>query len=73
MSVRKAKQTNVVRKELILTLLAMGHINQIEAAALAGVSRQLVHQWCQKEGLFPHKQRAGYIEAMLLDAEGGYY
>jgi hypothetical protein len=49
----------------VLSLLAAGLILQNEAAQLAGVSRQRVHQWVGRAGVQAAAARERYLQALL--------
>lgn len=58
------------RRERIMQLLADGRLTQSEAAALAGVSRQRIHQWVQARRLHPVAARSRHINKLLRDKRG---
>ena len=60
----KRKTTETDRAQ-VLALLSAGLILQNEAAAMLGVSRQLVHQWCARERIDPVWQRRQYLRELM--------
>ena len=55
-----------IRRARVMRLLRRGLILQTEAAAMLGVSRQLVHQWVQA-GRVPRTARERYLRRLMHD------
>jgi hypothetical protein len=53
------------RRQHVLTLLASGLILPYEAAQLAGVTRQRIHQWVRRGGVEPAPARRRYLKALM--------
>jgi len=62
----KRKTTETDRAQ-VLALLSAGLILQNEAAAMLGVSRQLVHQWVRATAIEPGAARARFLRGLLSD------
>ena len=61
---RKATEEGRAR---VLMLLSSGLILQNEAAALASVTRQRVHQWVRAAGIEPIAARARFLRGLMPD------
>jgi hypothetical protein len=61
------EQTNNKRTR-VLKLLSTGHLTQAEAAVLAGVTRQRIHQWVTAAGLHPTLARKRYLRELVRNA-----
>jgi len=51
----------------VLALLSSGLILQNEAAALAKVTRQRIHQWVRATGIAPMAARARFLRGLMND------
>lgn len=56
------------RRQYIMQLLADGWMTQSEAAVLAGVSRQCIHQWVQTTRIHPLAARQRHLNKLLEHA-----
>ena len=63
----KRKTTETDRAQ-VLALLSAGLILQNEAAAMLGVSRQLVHQWVRKAQCHPTTARKRHLATLMQNA-----
>ena len=61
---RKATEEGRAR---VLMLLSSGLILQNEAAALAKVTRQRIHQWVRATGIAPMAARARFLRGLMND------
>jgi len=61
---RKASEKD---RAQVLVLLASGLILQNEAAALAKVTRQCIHQWVRATGIAPMAARARFLRGLMND------
>jgi hypothetical protein len=62
------KHKPIDERTRILMLLDEGIILQAEAAQLAGVSRQRIHQWVASAKLDPARARERYLKELWRDA-----
>jgi len=59
-----------IKRERVITLLEQGLILQTEAAELAGVTRQRVHQWVRAERLHPTMARKRHLRELMKQHNG---
>lgn len=57
-------------KAVAIAMLRDGEITPSEAAELAGVSRQLVRQWCITAGIDWRRARNAWVSARWLERHG---
>ena len=62
----KRKATEADRAQ-VLALLSSGLILQNEAATLASVTRQRIHQWVRAAGIAPIAARARFLRGLMPD------
>lgn len=57
------------KRTRVLHLLQSGYLTQAEAAVLAGVTRQRIHQWIVAARIHPIAARARYLRELMRDAD----
>lgn len=61
-------RTDQPLRSSVLALLKAGYVTQSEAASLAGVTRQTVHQWVRAAGLQPAAAREKHLRQLVQHA-----